>query len=112
LVVDDDRMILEVTSSVVQKFGFQVISASNGEEAVRNMDRYLYAVITDFHMPIFNGNDVARFAKKIGIGRIILCSSALPEGYCEPGIIIPEPGLFYRRIGKPYKLAELASALS
>jgi two-component system, OmpR family, response regulator VicR len=60
LLVDDDYATLEVSRMVLERHGFEVKLASNGEEAL-----YLAQaeppdlVITDFMMPIMNGVELA-----------------------------------------------------
>ena len=64
LYADDDEMIRKVIGGQLAKRGFEVIYATDGNEA-REMARRLMPdlVILDNQMPIFNGLKVATFLK-------------------------------------------------
>lgn len=52
LVVDDDMPILALMRNLLKEFGFQPVTASNGEEAVATLDRMRPAlVLLDKNMP-------------------------------------------------------------
>ncbi len=58
LVVDDERSIIEITRQTLESFGYRVITAANGAEAVSIYAKQPLAVslvITDMMMPIMDG---------------------------------------------------------
>jgi len=56
LLVDDEEVILELTSLLLRKRGFEVLMARNGEECVRMVAEHHPAlVLLDYMMPIMNG---------------------------------------------------------
>ncbi len=59
LVVDDEFASLEVLALLLTGEGFQVLTASNGEEALRVLaDSAVNLVITDYKMPKMDGNEL------------------------------------------------------
>lgn len=58
MVVDDEAAILNITGQTLQAFGYQVITASNGSEAIALYARHreeIAVVLTDMMMPIMDG---------------------------------------------------------
>jgi PleD family two-component response regulator len=56
LIVDDDPLEAELMADRLAHAGFDVARASNGEEALRLLDRQWYPlVITDWNMPVMDG---------------------------------------------------------
>ncbi|SHI73296.1 response regulator receiver sensor signal transduction histidine kinase [Malonomonas rubra DSM 5091] len=56
LLVDDEEVILELTSLLLRKRGFEVLLARNGEECVRMVAEHHPAlVLLDYMMPVMNG---------------------------------------------------------
>ena len=68
LVVDDDTSILDTVSSILSGEGYDVISASTGEEALAAVARTKPLVILlDMRMPVMDGWAVARALRAQGI---------------------------------------------
>jgi len=65
LVVDDERDVLEVSSALLQYFGFGIVSTSDPLEALRHLqsNSEIDCVVTDFRMPTMNGDELAKSAK-------------------------------------------------
>jgi CheY-like chemotaxis protein len=56
LFVDDEEMVLEVGSLMLQKLGYSVLAASNGHKAIEILKKNKVAfVILDMLMPGMNG---------------------------------------------------------
>jgi len=58
LVVDDERAMLEITEAILGKFGYNVLLADNGIEALSTFARYkdqIGLVIVDIMMPLLDG---------------------------------------------------------
>jgi CheY-like chemotaxis protein len=62
LVVDDDASSLYVASRLLRKAGFQVLEASNGEDAIRLSGR-ASAFLLDVNLPDLNGVAVCQAIK-------------------------------------------------
>ena len=61
LLVDDDAAVKKIHSTLLKSLGYEVLNASNGEEALRVAGNHLQIrlVITDMVMPLMNGTDLA-----------------------------------------------------
>ncbi len=61
LIVDDEYASLEVLSLLMAGEGFQVFTASDGEQALAQLERDAIAlVITDYKMPKMDGSELCR----------------------------------------------------
>jgi CheY-like chemotaxis protein len=68
LIVDDEAPVREVATSVLTALNFNVITASDGTEAlivVAEKKTELHAVITDLHMPSMDGLTFVRAVKRM-----------------------------------------------
>lgn len=66
LVVDDDREILKLATSFLEREGMSVHCASSGEEAIRFVrENRVTLMITDLHMPGMKGIELAVRAREI-----------------------------------------------
>ena len=78
LLVDDEKMVLEVSSRLLQKLGYEVLTAENGMEAVDTYRSYrnrIGCIILDMIMPIQNGGQTYDRLKQIEPGIKVLLSS-------------------------------------
>jgi diguanylate cyclase (GGDEF)-like protein len=56
LIVDDDRLVLELLGLSIESFGFDYVAASNGKEALAILEKQEFElVITDMMMPEMDG---------------------------------------------------------
>ncbi len=61
LVVEDDASIRELVEMILEDSGFDVITASNGEDALRTIERAApHAILLDMRMPVMDGWDFVR----------------------------------------------------
>lgn len=80
LVIDDENKILEVIASYLQKEGFQVIVADNGEDGLR----LFYAqcpslVILDLMLPDLSGEEICRAIRSVSNIPIIMLTAKSGE---------------------------------
>ncbi len=78
LLVDDEEVVIDVGVQMLQKFGFNVLSAANGEEALEIFERKrdeVLLVILDLIMPEMGGGEVFDRLKEIAPGVNVLLSS-------------------------------------
>jgi CheY-like chemotaxis protein len=63
LVADDDPAILRLVTAIVEKEGYQVLSARDGKEAYKLLqsENKFQAAILDVVMPYIQGTELARF---------------------------------------------------
>ena len=84
LLVDDDASILAITSQTLEHFGYRVLNASDGAEAVAiyaEKRNEIAAVLTDMMMPIMGGPSLVSALLRINPAIKIVRSSGLsPNG--------------------------------
>ncbi len=70
LAVDDDPMSLKLLAATLRKSGNEVITASNGEEALKlALENSPQVVIADWMMPAMDGLDLCKSLRRIDYGR-------------------------------------------
>jgi PAS domain S-box-containing protein len=112
LVVDDEVAIRSVAHRVLTTAGYQVVTASNGDEAVRLLgdpDLALDMILTDIVMPGMTGGAFAAQAHAMRPGLPILFMS----GYDRPDVTAAggiDP--FAQIIGKPFSRPALLAKVS
>jgi two-component system, cell cycle response regulator len=68
LVVDDDEIELALVGDQLEARGFDVVRASNGEEALAMMDeRFFPVLLTDWQMPLMDGIELAERVRARGL---------------------------------------------
>jgi PAS domain S-box-containing protein len=111
LLVDDERVILDVGSRILNRLGYKVLLAHEGYEALRifsERHHEIDLVILDMVMPLLNGRDVFRRMKEIDSQVRVLLSS----GYSADGdarAILNEGVISF--VQKPYLVNDLAMAV-
>src|SRR6266571_8485218 len=84
LVVDDDQLILDLTSSFFQSEGMEVHCVLNGEEALRMLrERTFTLMVTDLNMPGMDGIELAKKVREIAPRMPIFMST----GHISPEVI-------------------------
>ena len=112
LVVDDEKAILDITSSVLEEFGYGVLTAEDGEKALEIVaagKEHIDAAIVDMMMPVMNGTEVVKALKeKLPDLKIISVS-----GYQkEHELIGVEDNLIDAFLPKPFSAETLLRTLS
>ncbi|MCU0592849.1 MAG: PAS domain S-box protein [Desulfobacterales bacterium] len=111
LLVDDETMVLEASSRMLQKLGFKVFRAGSGHEAIdifRQKAAELDLVILDIVMPGMGGEEVYRHIKQIRPEARVLVSSGYDCSGKMPETLQHDSDGF---IQKPYSLSELSGKL-
>jgi CheY-like chemotaxis protein len=109
LVAEDDPIIRMLMVETLEDAGHEVLEARDGVEAFRLMDDpdAVGLVVTDFHMPGFDGVAVARRARARHPAIPVLFVSARADILAGAGA--PEP---YTALKKPFTMAELTAAVA
>lgn len=111
LVIDDEPVIREVTRHMLEKFGFAVRTAEDGESGIAIFEAEtanIVAIILDMTMPRMSGEEVLRELRRRSASVPILLSS----GFSEPDVTAPfEEGEISGFIQKPYRPHELLARL-
>jgi signal transduction histidine kinase/ActR/RegA family two-component response regulator len=83
LVVDDDRGVRRVLESILQRGGYQVLTASDGREGVETFSRHLgdvACIILDMTMPVMDGPEAFREIRRLSATvPVVLISGYAPE---------------------------------
>lgn len=108
LIVEDEPLVRLCAAAIVEDAGFQVIEASNADEAMRILEsrRDIHVVFTDIHMPgSMDGLKLAHAVRDrwppikiiVTSGRDLVAEENLPDG-----------GRFF---GKPYDPGQIKDVL-
>ena len=111
LVVDDDASVLIASRRILAKYGYTVLEAPGGEEALEvaraNADR-IDVVLTDVRMPGLDGPSlVHRLASMLPVLRVVYMS-----GYTDGRLDqeLPAPGRAF--LAKPFTVEQLTRTLA
>ena len=105
LLVEDDQFVREVGRDALEEFGYKVITAANGMEALELIKKekiHPELLITDLIMPTMSGKELAKQIKEIFPSIKIIYAS----GYTENLIVkngVLEEGIHF--IHKPYQIS-------
>jgi len=104
LVVDDDADVRDYAISVLEDFGYRVLSAGDGEAALSVLERdgKVDLLFTDVVMPGLDGFEVARRAKASVPNLKVLFASGYATDLTQAG----------RLLRKPYRPQQLATEVS
>jgi PAS domain S-box-containing protein len=108
LLVDDEDLVRTGTAQLLQDFGYRVVEAGSGAEALVQLRRRGHdfdALVTDFLMPGMNGASLAAEARAIVPDLPIL----LITGYSN---IADGAGAELPRLTKPFRQADLAAQVA
>jgi two-component system cell cycle sensor histidine kinase/response regulator CckA len=111
MLVDDERIILDVGEEVLKTMGYNVLLASSGNEAIEHMERDKEAidmVILDMIMPEMSGGEVFDRIKKIKPDVKVLLSSGY--SYHDRAQEILDRGC-NGFIQKPYRIEDLSKKI-
>jgi PAS domain S-box-containing protein len=111
LLVEDDEGVRIVTQSTLQNYGYKVIAATNGEEALRIYDEHegkFDLILTDVVMPLMSGREMAdKLREKDSSIKILYFSGYTDDSIVQHGVL--DEGMEF--IQKPYSHAELAKKI-
>lgn len=108
LVVEDDESVKKLASRVLEKQGYNVLEARDGEDAItfcKNYNKPIHLILTDVIMPKMNGKELVEKLKSI----YPEIKSLFMSGYTENAIAIHgilEEGIQY--LQKPFTVESLA----
>ena len=111
LLVDDEEMIRDVGTTIIKDLGHEVITATNGREAVniyRERGKEIDLVIMDLVMPVMDGMTAFREIRKIDPDAKVIISSGYSADREE---ILKEEGVT-GFINKPYRLKDIMEIIS
>jgi len=112
LVVDDEESIREITRGTLETFGYTVLTASDGTEAVAlyaDRKNEIAVVLTDMMMPFMDGPATIRALRKMNPAIKIIAASGLTADH-KPGEASLEGVKIF--LTKPYTAEKLLKALA
>ncbi|MFQ5739560.1 MAG: PAS domain S-box protein [Acidobacteriota bacterium] len=112
LVVEDDASVRLLAQRMLERHGFQVLTASNGLEGFQLFSAHcaeIVAVLLDMTMPQLNGEEALRKMRTIRSDTPIILSSGYTESEVRQRLVRAEPAGF---IQKPYQVAGLIEVVS
>jgi PAS domain S-box-containing protein len=111
LIVDDEASILTITSQTLQAFGYRILTATDGADAIAVYTEHkqdIAVVITDMMMPLMDGASTIRALTRINPAIKIIAASGLNA----TGGAAKEAGLGVKHsLTKPYSAETLLKAL-
>ncbi len=108
MIVEDEDDLLQIMQTILGQYGYKVLTASNGKEALETIDKLpekVQMVISDIIMPEMNGLDLYRYVmeRRPDLPFIFI------TGYTTEFIIRAEDtGEFTELLQKPFKMNDLA----
>jgi two-component system, cell cycle sensor histidine kinase and response regulator CckA len=108
LVVDDEAAIRDIARATLEAFGYRVITASDGAEAlalfVQNKDE-LKLVVSDVNMPVLDGRVFIQSLERIDPSARVICASGSAPGV--GGDMPVRQGVVRAHLEKPFTTEEL-----
>jgi CheY-like chemotaxis protein len=99
LVVDDEELVCNYIRRALLAAGYQVISASNGVEALAQLKAFAVdLVITDIRMPVMGGLELGARISQLPGAPVVVYASASDH---------PPPAAAGHYLQKPFSVAEL-----
>ncbi|HAM70670.1 MAG TPA: hybrid sensor histidine kinase/response regulator [Verrucomicrobiales bacterium] len=83
LVIDDEASFREISRSILEKHGYRVLTAAEGNEALSVMGQHrgqIHLAITDMMMPVLDGSATMRGLRKIDPQIRLIATSGMPVG--------------------------------
>lgn len=78
LIVDDEELLLTMSEMVLSSFGYRVLTALNGRQAmevIESPDSHVDLVVTDLVMPHMDGHQLIQRLQAVAPGLRIICTS-------------------------------------
>lgn len=110
LVVDDEASVRQITRQTLEAFGYRVVLASDGAEAVAtyaSRGAEIAVVLTDMMMPVMDGPATIKVLRIMNPNLPIIAASGLTKGQAVP---IPNLGVKHF-LSKPFTAEILLKAL-
>lgn len=109
LLIDDEDGVRKLVTRLLERLGYEVISASNGQagiDAFDAMESDFYAVLLDLNMPIMGGEETLLLLQEAGCKAPIFIMS----GYDKKSLKADLPSTGY--VAKPINVASLKAQLA
>jgi two-component system cell cycle sensor histidine kinase/response regulator CckA len=107
LVVDDEAMVKDLARDILKRYGYTVLTAGGGEEAVelyRHHQGVIAVVLLDILMPEMDGREAFRRIREIDPSAKIIVSSGFDQARDADELLDAGASAF---VQKPYRITEL-----
>jgi len=111
LLVDDEKMVLEVGKAILQRLGHEVVTAESGEEALNQFTTYrdvIGCVVLDLTMPGMDGKETFGRLRELAPELPIIIASGLSADQVAGQF---NTGPVTAVIQKPYQVADLSATI-
>jgi CheY-like chemotaxis protein len=109
LIVDDDKDVRDILSSVLQQRGIHADCATNGREALDLIAQHPYVVVVlDLMMPEVDGFTVLETLQAAGTMPVVLVVTAADQGLIDR----LDASLIHGLIRKPFEPVEIADVIA
>lgn len=109
LVVDDEDLVKYLARDILRRFGYTVLTAGGGEEALALYRRHsedIAVVILDIIMPNMNGREVFQRIRELNPGAKVIISSGYSHDRDADDLLQQGAAGF---VQKPYRMADLVN---
>jgi CheY-like chemotaxis protein len=110
LLVDDDPMVRNITTELLEVSGHEVLGAENGAQALAILDssaRQIDLVLLDLFLPDMDGRELLRRIVRVWPVRIVICTGST---YDHDSELISHPAV-KAVLRKPFNLRTLQEAV-
>ncbi len=111
LVVEDEDAVRALVSGILSRFGYRVLQAAHGEEAIRvsaTFDGPIHLLLSDMVMPELDGRMLAERLEASRPAMEVLFISGYPDDYLSRRGLLPEGKRF---LNKPFSSKRLANTV-
>ena len=111
LIVDDEEMIKDLARDILARYGYTVLTAGGGEEAVevfRQHHKEIAVVVLDIMLPDVGGREVFRRIREIDPAARVIISSGYSQER-DANELLKEGALKF--VQKPYRINSLVGAV-
>ena len=112
LIVDDEDNIREITKATLEKFGYRVVTATDGTDAIGVYAQHtdeIAAVLTDMAMPFLDGPGTIRAIKRVNPAIKVIAMSGLMNAEQTAELELLGVNAF---LSKPYTAEKLLTTLA
>ncbi len=113
MVIDDDEQIRELLRAMLEREGYEVVTASNGAEGIRlHGERSADLIITDILMPVKEGiSTIHELTSKFPEVKIVAITGGGPNGPLSHYLGMASQIGAHRVIAKPFARRQILQAI-
>jgi two-component system cell cycle sensor histidine kinase/response regulator CckA len=109
LLVEDERMVRELTKRILMGAGFCVSDAANAEEALALAEHEPFDILlTDVLLPTMSGRELVARLRELGLGLRVVYMSGYPADFVESRVSLEPSDVL---VHKPFTTATLVQVL-